>query len=849
MHLKETFDNCHVSRSYLLKDLADLHDNTYFGRELGEYMNSSVESSMAYAGLPPRLAPYSTVRHVAMMSTLALARNYVKLNPDTKAIPSFIFESSIASDYKPNRKVMYAECTKSKTYAKLIGKYKNPKLTTNERMLDYTGIRRHLFLQVLKGELAPQNSLEYSVISKFLKLNTEIKDLTVYAANMYENGVKLEKNIFFSSYEGKLNENLFSFSRVFTGFLDYEGFLVDIANDVYNHLIAYVNGRNFEYADALNVLDVLFCVMTLSGTCTPTKMFYGHLNDMDKAKKYRRMISYYYLPMMPLEDLDNKDRVIGLAELFDKSDNASEIKNLFNMMHRKEGAMIVRSDEVRRILAHTMDIQSREFMDQGNMNLGLNSTPIFIVDTMRKAVPLMWLAAVSRLSMLMQHAAVPEGSFDLVTTVQLQKVFSKMYLRLLTMQSKYVMPYEILVATLKVMIQTTGEPLPTNGGYDKQAISDFIHENKGIVAKKVKELLDKNPILFSGGVDLGVNDIVEMTDALVSAYTALDGIQGEDENPDKLFAMMNEMRQSETFDAEAFSRLATEFAKNKSNSGEIASAKRLIFEEFLEVYDRLGKEKLEDALAMFVTRPTDPVVLAKAVSTDRIEFDNAESSEQAPQEAAQEEFDPVKHVTQEEYEEALQMMHEAEIERDAAKRKMHEAETERDNAKKHAYSLERPAACGEALVRYAKKGYIDSVEHALGVAEALAEGRLRVLPSAVESAKESRYNVPDKVKVALCTLADRYIEDLENGGISLARKQHGRSFRGGESESVCSSEKLSEQRMFEVDGEKRMFTTHLAFGTKASKNNHVRIYFDVDLENRQIIIAYCGKHLDTALNV
>ncbi|ELA6946620.1 hypothetical protein RBG11_004223 [Vibrio parahaemolyticus] len=812
-------------------------------------MNSSVESSMAYAGLPPRLAPYSTVRHVAMMSTLALARHYVKLNPDTKAIPSYIFESSIASDFKPNKKVMFAECTKSQTYAKLIGKYKNPKLTTNERMLDYTGIRRHLFLQVLKGELAPQNSLEYCVISKFLKMNTEIKDLTVYAAELYNNGIKLEKNIFFSSYENKINEHLFSFSRVFTGFLDYEGFLVDIANDVYNQVIAYVNGRDFEYADALNVMDVLFCVMTLSGTCTPIKAFYGTLNDMEKAKKFRRMTSYYYLPMMPLEDIDNKDRVIGLSELFDLSDNAAEVRNLFNLMHKKEGAQIVRSDQVRRILAHTMDIQSKEFMDQGNLNLGLNSTPIFIVDTMRKAVPLMWLAAVSRLSMLMQYAASPESSFDLVTTVQLQKIFSKMYLRLLTIQSKFVMPYEIMVATLKLMIQTTGKPLPKNGGYDKEAISQFIHENKGIVAEKVNEVIERNVILFSGGLDLGVNDIVEMTDALVSAYSALDDIQGEDENPDTLFAMMNEMRNSENFDAEAFSRLATEFAKNKSNSGDIASAKRLIFDEYLEVFERLGKEKLEDAMAMFVTRPTDPEVLAKSVKTDEINFTEGEGGDTAPQEAVQEEFDPVKHVTQEEYEEALQMMHEAEVERDEAKRKMREAEVEREQAKKHAYSLERPAACGEALVRYAKKGYIDSVEHALGVAEALAEGRLRVLPSAVESAKDSRYNVPDKVKAALCMLADRYIEDLEKGGIPLARKQHGRAFRGGESESVCSSEKLSEQRMFEVDGEKRMFTTHLAFGTKASKNNHVRIYFDVDLENRQIIIAYCGKHLDTTASV
>ena len=52
---------------------------------------------------------------------------------------------------------------------------------------------------------------------------------------------------------------------------------------------------------------------------------------------------------------------------------------------------------------------------------------------------------------------------------------------------------------------------------------------------------------------------------------------------------------------------------------------------------------------------------------------------------------------------------------------------------------------------------------------------------------------------------------------------------------------MREQREFFFKGQKRLFQKHL------SLNSYLRLYFEVEQDHEQIVIAYLGEHLDCTM--
>ncbi len=126
--------------------------------------------------------------------------------------------------------------------------------------------------------------------------------------------------------------------------------------------------------------------------------------------------------------------------------------------------------------------------------------------------------------------------------------------------------------------------------------------------------------------------------------------------------------------------------------------------------------------------------------------------------------------------------------------------------------------------------------------------RLRVLDRAYESAAESvsfRYRA--KLFDMLWTLVTDYYTALFDGGggDTEARKVFGiNAYSANESESVRGNRRARALRTFDVDGVATFMEKHLKIGTNPGPDEAIRVHFDVYPDRRQIVIGYCGKHLD-----
>lgn len=139
---------------------------------------------------------------------------------------------------------------------------------------------------------------------------------------------------------------------------------------------------------------------------------------------------------------------------------------------------------------------------------------------------------------------------------------------------------------------------------------------------------------------------------------------------------------------------------------------------------------------------------------------------------------------------------------------------------------------------------IDSDEPAavLRLAERFCQGALVITPNALETAKQYRRSEysPEALLSSLLKLAIDYLPLYREGGDTLARNVFGASYRAGESDVVLNNDRLRQQRLFDVGGEKKLVTAHIAV------NLFLRVYFHVDQNSNNVAVTYCGRHLECA---
>lgn len=136
-----------------------------------------------------------------------------------------------------------------------------------------------------------------------------------------------------------------------------------------------------------------------------------------------------------------------------------------------------------------------------------------------------------------------------------------------------------------------------------------------------------------------------------------------------------------------------------------------------------------------------------------------------------------------------------------------------------------------------------SPEAVLDAASRFCENKLLVLDSARHSARNYMRNEysPQDLMQSLLKLALEYLPNYLIGGDNMARNVFGQSYSARESDTVKNDKRMREQREFLFKGQKRLFQKHL------SLNSYLRLYFEVEQDNEQIVIAYLGEHLDCTM--
>lgn len=119
-----------------------------------------------------------------------------------------------------------------------------------------------------------------------------------------------------------------------------------------------------------------------------------------------------------------------------------------------------------------------------------------------------------------------------------------------------------------------------------------------------------------------------------------------------------------------------------------------------------------------------------------------------------------------------------------------------------------------------------------------------VLDDAIKSAKKSsKFQYSGRLMMILYELSTTYLSEFIEKGDNSARKILGDAYSANESEFVESSPKLSVLRQFNYNGQDIKMFKHIGIGVARNKTETIRVHFHVDVENKRIVIGYCGEHL------
>ncbi|MFB1118872.1 hypothetical protein RF240_21595, partial [Dickeya dadantii] len=132
----------------------------------------------------------------------------------------------------------------------------------------------------------------------------------------------------------------------------------------------------------------------------------------------------------------------------------------------------------------------------------------------------------------------------------------------------------------------------------------------------------------------------------------------------------------------------------------------------------------------------------------------------------------------------------------------------------------------------------------LSILEILLPNNVVVLKSAYTSARNSSgFKHGQRLLFLLYKLSTEYLSAFLEGGDNEAKSILGAAYSANESESVERSKQLSEMRIFEYEGKKIKMFKHVRVGVAHNKADTIRAHFDIDLENKKVVIGYCGEHL------
>lgn len=800
-------------REYILACLKKPQQETFFGVDLDEVLEIFSVNHEALTILPARYG-LSNQPHIAHhVSMLAIVDLYLKRNPKEKRVPKIILETVIGNQFKPNRSKVYNALKESATYKRIKDKG-NSDLFAYERLMDFAGCRRYLFARVVNNQLQPKDSLEYVVLERFLrdqgvlsKGETLFDQFKVIEDNGYTMRVGENKVVHFPNELHAYSE-IFCFGKV-SRILDTNDLYVEFATNCYSELVKHINETKLDFLAEMRVMDVLHAIMTVGGTSTPIVALPDFIKDEEKKRSITEVIAAFFMGGLPVESWNNELFLdIYLKHLGESSEHTSAGK--LTQIIARNSDISDKLEPINHLIKEFKQTSMLHMVEADYLPMYEIGTYTHKIHASRGLIPFTHLHSRNYVSSYMNYLVDRESqTYDLIGYAHFLEQASLRAIRSVTIFFDSHAKFEILLSILRLGIAC--------GLFDtdKTNIIKYVKQFEGLLSEVITEVFSCENV-FSDEVQCNLELVHHFLTVLEENFAHLQGLdEVEDEAPDDIFRAMEKIRKSDNFDAEKFTELSLRYAQAMSGVSEVNAKRKEVFYNLIESLKSFEPEIVEEV----VTEP----------------------EQQEPTLDLTEEFKAV----QGDLDEAMELLHSAETERDTLKSELNSVKSQLEETIKRAYSLERPAVCGEALIKYAKKGYIDSVAHALAVAEGLSEGKLRVLPSAWESAENSRYNLPEKVKQSLCLLADRYLEDLKIGGVAEAKKGHGRSFKSKESKTVMQSDKFRDQRTFVVDGEKRVFETHLSFGNKAAKDNHIRIYFDADMENNQVIIGYCGRHLDT----
>jgi regulator of replication initiation timing len=187
------------------------------------------------------------------------------------------------------------------------------------------------------------------------------------------------------------------------------------------------------------------------------------------------------------------------------------------------------------------------------------------------------------------------------------------------------------------------------------------------------------------------------------------------------------------------------------------------------------------------------------------------------------------------------------LERDQAKEQISELSSELEAQKAAWATVQQPYTKPQSLsgpVTSEQEGpSFDNVAEVIAWAKSEFYETLIILDSAVDSAKDSPYQHPDRVAQlfqALDELVRRWKKDGKLGeSWKIALRQRG--FDYSDSISMTSRGKYGDDYTFVYDGKKRLFENHVTVGAK-QPDSCLSVHWIRDDKKKTLVIGSCGRH-------
>lgn len=151
-----------------------------------------------------------------------------------------------------------------------------------------------------------------------------------------------------------------------------------------------------------------------------------------------------------------------------------------------------------------------------------------------------------------------------------------------------------------------------------------------------------------------------------------------------------------------------------------------------------------------------------------------------------------------------------------------------------------------AILSFYGRQKSNSPEQCLEFAEQVLGDKIIILDTAKKSAQNAAdYNNPHILLDALWKLGNNFLPAYLEGGDNKTKAIFGSAYRAKESEQTMNSPQCKNARTFSYQGKEVTMWQHLGWGKANNTRESLRLYFEVDKDDKKIIIGHCGAHLPT----